>query len=81
MKRYRYYFIDIDKPISIEAMSKISARAKLEDICNNPNYAERGYKIMNIRLETTETLVVGVSEKTINNQTHIWNGNSWTNKG
>jgi hypothetical protein len=38
---------------------------------------ERGYKIMNIRLETTETLVVGVSEKIINNKKTIWNGNQW----
>jgi hypothetical protein len=81
MKRYRYYFIDMDKPIMIEATNKISARSKLEDICNNPAYAERGYKIMNIRLETTETLVVGVSEKNINNQNYIWNGNTWINKG
>ena len=81
MKRYRYYFIDMDKPIMIEATNKISARSKLEDICNNPAYAERGYKIMNIRLETTETLVVGVSEKTINNQNYIWNGHTWINKG
>ena len=81
MKRYRYYFIDMDKPIMIEATNKISARSKLEDICNNPAYAERGYKIMNIRLETTETLVVGVSVKNINNQNYIWNGNTWINKG
>jgi hypothetical protein len=73
--------MDIDKPISIEATNKLSARSKLEDICNDPTYAERGYKIINIRLETTETLVVGVSEKTINNQTHIWNGNTWIKKG
>jgi hypothetical protein len=77
MKRYRYYFNDIEKPISIEATNRISARAKLEDICNDPAYMERGYKIMNIRLETTETLVVGVSEKMINNKKTIWNGNQW----
>jgi hypothetical protein len=77
MKRYRYYFNDIDKPISIEATSKVSARAKLEEICNNPTYMDKGYRIMNIRLETTETLVVGVSQKTINNKNFIWNGNQW----
>jgi hypothetical protein len=77
MKRYRYYFIDIDKPISIEAMSKVSARARLEDICNKPEFTERGYSILNIRLETTETLVVGVSEKTINNTPHVWDGQNW----
>lgn len=77
MKRYRYYFNDIDKPISIEATNKMSARAKLEDICNSPAYMERGYSILNIRLETTETLVVGVSEKIINNKKHLWNGNTW----
>jgi hypothetical protein len=77
MKRYRYYFNDIEKPISIEAMSRVSARSKLEDICNKPEYIERGYSILNIRLETTETLVVGVSEKTINNSPHVWDGQSW----
>jgi len=79
MKRYRYYFNDIEKPISIEATNKVSARTKLEDICNDPTYMERGYTIMNIRLETTETLVAGVSQKTINNQTYTWNGQQWTN--
>lgn len=77
MKRYRYYFNDIDMPISIEATNKISARTKLEDICNDPSFIERGFSILNIRLETTETLVVGVSEKKIKNKTHHWNGNTW----
>jgi hypothetical protein len=69
--------MDIDKPISIEATNKQNARARLEEICNNPIYIERGYKIMNIKLETTETLVNGVSTKTIKNKKHIWNGNTW----
>ena len=77
MKRYRYYFNDIDKPISIEATNKLSARERLEDICNDPTYMERGYTIMNIRLETTETLVAGVSQTTQNNQTYTWNGHTW----
>lgn len=77
MKRYRYYFNNIEKPISIESTNKMSARAKLEEICNSQAYIEKGYSIPNIRLETTETLVTGVSEKIINNKPHVWSGATW----
>ena len=80
MKLYRYYFDGLDKPISIIALNKISARAKLEVVCNNEKFIKEGYTIVNLLRETTETLVVGVSNKTIENIKHYWNGKGWSQK-
>jgi hypothetical protein len=78
MKRYKYYFNGLeDKPISIEATNKESARRKLEEICNDARYKENGYAIPNVVRETTETLVDGVSEKNINGVEFIWSKNGW----
>jgi hypothetical protein len=81
MKLYRYYFDGCDKPISIEAVSKITARAKLEEVCNTQKFVTEGYTIKNLLRETTETLVIGVSNKTIKNIKHYWNGKGWSKKG
>ena len=81
MKLYRYYFDGLDKPISIEALNKITARAKLEEVCNTEKFVNEGYTIVNVLRETTETLVIGVSNKTIQNIKHYWNGKGWSKKG
>ena len=81
MKLYRYYFDGCDKPISIEALNKITARAKLEEVCNTQKFVNEGYTIINLLRETTETLVIGVSNKTIKNIKHSWNGKGWSKKG
>lgn len=78
MKRYKYYFNGLEeKPISIEASSKESARRKLEEICNDSRYKDNGYAIPNVIRETTETLVEGVSEKNVNGVEFIWSNNGW----
>lgn len=77
MNRYRYYFTNTAKPISIEATNKASSRHKLEEICNRPEYTSEGYSIKNLAKETVETLVAGVSEKTMKDVVFIWDGNKW----
>jgi len=78
MKRYKYYFNGLEeKPISIEATNKESARRKLEEICNDSRYKDKGYAIPNVIRETTETLVDGVSEKNVNGVEFIWSKNGW----
>jgi hypothetical protein len=78
MKRYKYYFNGLEeKPISIEATNKESARRKLEEICNDSRYKDKGYAIPNVIRETTETLVEGVSEKNVNGVEFIWSNNGW----
>jgi hypothetical protein len=79
MKRYKYYFLGLDdKPISIEAMNRESARRKLEDICNTTEFTQNGYAIKNLVKETTETLVDGVSTKVVKGHTFVWNQNGWS---
>jgi hypothetical protein len=80
MKLYRYYFDGLDKPITIEAMNKINARAKLEEVCNTKKFIQEGYTITNLLRETTETLVIGVSNKNIKNVKYYWNGKGWSKK-
>lgn len=78
MKLYRYYFDGLDKPITIEATNKLNARAKLEEVCNTQKFVNEGYTITNLLRETTETLVVGVSNKIMKNIKYIWNGHGWS---
>ena len=78
MKLYRYYFDGLDKPITIEALNKINARAKLEEVCNTNKFIKEGYTISNLLRETTETLVIGVSNKIMKNIKYYWNGQGWS---
>ena len=78
MKLYRYYFDGLDKPITIEALNKINARAKLEEVCNTNKFIKEGYTISNLLRETTETLVIGVSNKIMKNRKYYWNGQGWS---
>lgn len=81
MKRYKYYFFDLDEPISVEAKSKQSARRVLEEVVNHRNYRENGYTMLALRKETVETLVEDVSIK--NSKIHgmlIWTSKGWTKK-
>ena len=77
MKRYKYYFFGLDDPISIEAQSKQSARRVLEEVVNQREYKERGYEMLALRKETSETLVEGVSLKHSNQHGLL----IWTDKG
>ena len=80
MKIYKYYFLDIDKPISVEAKSKHTARKVLEQVCNDPNFKEKGYILTNLLRETSETLVADVSVKETKTGQVIWDGRGWSKK-
>lgn len=80
MKIYKYYFLEIDKPISIEAKYKHNARKILEQVCNDLNYKDKGYLLTNLVRETSETLVAEVSVKDTKNGQVVWNGRGWSKK-
>jgi hypothetical protein len=80
MKIYKYYFLDIDKPISVEAKSKHTARKVLEQVCNDPNFKEKGYILTNLLRETSETLVADVSVKETKTGQMMWDGRGWSKK-
>lgn len=77
MKIYKYYFLEIDKPISVEAMNKHTARKVLEKVCNESIYKDKGYVLTNLVRETCETLVEDVSTKDTKAGKVIWNGRGW----
>jgi len=79
LKRYKYYFFGLEEPISIEARSKHSARRVLEDVVNQADFKERGYAMLALRKETSETLVEGVSTKDSNRHGKlVWTEKGWT---
>jgi hypothetical protein len=80
MKIYKYYFLDIDKPITVEAKSKHTARKVLEQVCNESNFKEKGYILTNLLRETSETLVADVSVKETKTGQVIWDGRGWSKK-
>ena len=80
MKIYKYYFLDIDKPISVEAKSKHTARKVLEQVCNDPNFKEKEYILTNLLRETSETLVADVSVKETKTGQMMWDGRGWSKK-
>ena len=77
MKRYKYYFFGLEDPINIEAQNKHSARRVLEDVVNQAEFKQRGYEMLALRKETSETLVEGVSTKDSNRHGKL----VWTDKG
>lgn len=75
MNLYRFYFTDIEKPISIEAYTKKSARMKLQQVIIS--LESKGYFLENLIKETVEELIDGVSEKTSNGINYVWKNNQW----
>ncbi len=77
MKRYKFFFANIDKPISIESMRQDFARRKLEEICNTPEFKDKGYIMTNLVNETNETLLEGVSIKKVHGKEYLWSATGW----
>ena len=71
VKRYKYFFQQLDKPLVIEAIS----RKRADEILINLNYKMGNWMnikdLLDLRIET---LVIGVSKKIINNKNFIWVG-------
>lgn len=75
MNLYRFYFVDIEKPIMIEATERRAARIKLQEII--PSLESKGYFLDDLCRESVEELIDGVSEKLIQGKKHVWKENKW----
>jgi len=75
IKFYKYYFRDIEKPITIEALSKQSANHAIEQLM--PQLEAKGYKIQNIIDVRVEQPIQGVSTKKHNGKNFIWTTEGW----
>lgn len=71
VKRYKYYFQQLEKPIVIEAIS----RKRADEILINLNIKMGNWMniedLFDLRIET---LVIGVSKKVMNKKNYIWVG-------
>ena len=75
MNLYRFYFIEKDKPISVEAKTRHAARIKLQEIL--PSIESKGYYLEDLCRESVEQLIEDVSTKTVNGKTLTWKNGKW----
>lgn len=71
IKRYKYYFRQLDKPIVIEAISRKSADGILINLNVKMGNWMNIKDLLDLRIET---LVIGVSKKVMNKKNYIWVG-------
>ncbi len=78
IKRYKYYFQQVDKPIVIEAISRKRADAILINLNAEMGNWMNIKDLLDLRIET---LVIGVSKKIMNKKNLIWVGTNNTKNG
>jgi hypothetical protein len=79
---YNYYFFEVEQPLTIEARSKVEARAIIDKLM--PNLSDK-YRESKIVGETIVIPLKGVSEKVVRGVKFIWVGedkstNGWLNE-
>jgi hypothetical protein len=75
---YNYYFLGVEKPITIEAISTVDARNIIESIL--PKLSEK-YRDNKIIGETITIPLRGVSEKMVKGIKYIWVGTDKSRDG
>lgn len=68
---YNYYFLGVEKPITIEAWSKVEARDIMRGVIEKLSDKYKESKIVG---ETITVPLRGVSEKTVKGIKYIWVG-------
>ena len=69
---YKYQIEHFDKPVTITAKNKQSARSKLVEVINK---LYKGSEVPKVISEIVEEPVVGVSTKIMNGKRYVWVGN------
>ena len=75
---YNYYFLGVEKPITIEAMSKSDAREIMRGVIEKLSDKYRESKIVG---ETVVIPLKGVSEKEVKGVKYIWVGEEKSRNG
>lgn len=75
---YNYYFYGVEKPLTIEAISKQEARDMMQTIMPNLSDKYRDSKIIG---ETITIPLKGVSEKIVRGVKYIWVGTDKSRDG
>jgi hypothetical protein len=75
---YNYYFFEVEQPLTIEARSKVEARAIIDKLM--PNLSDK-YRESKIVGETIVIPLKGVSEKVVRGVKFIWVGEDKSTNG
>ena len=78
IRLYKYYFLGIPKPVTIQAYNKVEAR---DSITRNWSKLAKPYQVSNIIGETVTIPLFGVTEREENNVKYLWVGKSYSSTG
>jgi hypothetical protein len=75
---YKYYFIGVDKPVIMEAESRLSADQMMQQLKQNTTAKLSAKDLIDIRVETP---IVGISKRKRHNKEFVWVGTEFTSDG
>ena len=75
---YKYYFIGVDKPVIMEAESRLSADQMMQQLKQNTTVKLSAKDLIDIRVETP---IVGISKRKKHNKEYVWVGTEFTSDG
>ena len=75
---YKYYFIGNDKPVIMEAESRLSADQMMQQLKQTTTANLSAKDLIDIRVETP---IIGISKRKRHNQDYVWVGNEFTSDG
>ena len=75
---YKYFFIGNDKPVIMEAESRLSADKMMQQLKQNTTVKLCAKDLIDIRVETP---IVGISKRKRHNKEFVWVGTEFTSDG
>lgn|GEM_PF-1252081 len=75
---YKYYFSNIDKPVIMEAESRIDADAMLDTLGQKSNSNISLDQVIDVRIETP---IVGISKRKRRGENYVWVGKDYSSDG
>jgi|LakMenEpi03Aug12_release.lakeMendotaPanAssembly.Ray.scaffolds.fasta_scaffold221147_5 hypothetical protein len=75
---YKYFFIGNDKPVIMEAESRLSADKMMQQLKQNTTVKLSAKDLIDIRVETP---IVGISKRKRHNKEFVWVGTEFTSDG
>ena len=75
---YKYFFINNDKPVIMEAESRLSADKMMQQLKQNTTVKLSAKDLIDIRVETP---IVGISKRKRHNKEFVWVGTEFTSDG
>jgi hypothetical protein len=75
---YKYFFRNVDKPVIMEAIDRLSADQMMQQLKENTTANLSAKDLIDIRVETP---ITGISKRKRHNQDYVWVGTEFTSDG